>query len=64
MVVTPSVPSCGTGPTTLAPGTYCFNRYGATTDGYCVVTAKGKVRAALEVFDSAFNIKTLIGATK
>ena len=63
-VQAPSVASCGTTPATLAPGAYCFNRYAQATDGYCVVSGTGKIRAALEVFDSGFNVKTLIGATK
>jgi hypothetical protein len=63
-VQTPIAASCGTVPVTLTPGRYCFNRYATGADGYCVVSAKGKVRAALEVYDSGFLVKTLIGATK
>ena len=64
VVQTPTGAGCDPAPHTLGAGVYCFNRYAAGTDGYCVVSAKGKVRAALEVYDSGFLTKTVVPATK
>ena len=63
-VVTPIALSCGTTPHTLAPGAYCFNRFAAGADGHCEVSGNGKLRAALEIYDSGFLTKVVVPATK
>lgn len=60
-VQTPTGSSC-IGP--LAAGASCLNQYGPGVDGYCVIAAKGKIRAALVLYDGSNNVKVVVPATK
>ncbi|HJQ97199.1 MAG TPA: hypothetical protein VJ826_02740 [Candidatus Polarisedimenticolaceae bacterium] len=61
-VVAPPFAACPTG--ILSPGASCIQSYSAGSDGRCVFTVKGKVRALLEVVGSGGTIQTVIAATK
>jgi hypothetical protein len=57
------IDNCPTPPNTLNAGAACFTSYAENATLACHFTAKGKVRASMQLFDSANNLLQVIPAT-
>jgi hypothetical protein len=60
---TPAGDTCPTPPNTLNAGAACFTNYAENATLSCHFTAKGKVRASMQLFDSGNNLVHVIPAT-
>lgn len=59
----PIVNNCPVPPNTLSAGATCFSYYADGATLSCHFTAKGKVRAALQILDGSNNVVDTIPAT-
>jgi hypothetical protein len=62
-VRTPESNICPTPPSTLNAGASCYTSYIDGADLACRFTAKGKVRASVQILDGSNNVRVAIPAT-